>query len=440
VTQPVVVLIGRQNVGKSTLFNRLCQTRQALMSPVAGTTRDWLEGTAHWGDKSFRVIDTGGYAEGGDVILSAVRHQVEDWVTKADATLWIVDGKEGLTHGDEEIARWLRRRAKSVTVVVNKIDDAKHATKAAEFHRLGFKDVLSISAGHGLAVNDLLDHLEAQLKPSATPAPVDADIARVAIIGRPNVGKSSLLNRLLGEERSIVSDIPGTTRDTVDTLWEWEGKKFLFMDTAGLRTKKSRASEGLEGLTRIMAEKALERATVALLLLDASQGLTDGDTSVALLAQEKQKAVVVGVNKWDVVQERSRFMKWYEEHRESDLPFLAWAPLVFLSAKTGQNVPELLTAVWNAHRAYHSRFDDENLTAFFWNQVQERPYTRHGKKLVFKSAVQSATAPPLLTLRGNLTDEDVHFSYKRHLENVFRRQHDIAGTPLVLRFSRRKNT
>jgi GTPase len=435
---PVIVLLGRPNVGKSTLFNRLCQNRRAITSPVPGTTRDWLEGTAHWGKFEYKVIDTGGYTPGGDGILAAVRGQVEKWAQDADAVLWMVDGQAGLTPEDSRIARWLRPRSRDVTVVVNKVDAAGLDPAAAEFHRLGFPHVIGISASHGRRVNTLLDHLENHLQP-AVPVPVgDRETARVAIVGRPNVGKSSLLNRFIGEERALVSDLPGTTRDVVDTLWQWEGKRFLFMDTAGLRSKKSVSSEGLEGLTRLMAEKALGRCEVALLVLDASEGLLEGDTAVGLLIQEKSRACVVAVNKWDVVQERARFLAWYKEHQATDLPFLAWAPLVFISAKTGYNVPALADALWNAHLQYHRRFEADDLEAFFWGQIQARPYSHRGRKLVFHGAEQVGQAPPVISVRGNMLHDEVHFSYQRHLENVFRRHYGVEGTPLVLRFTRRR--
>jgi GTPase len=272
----------------------------------------------------------------------------------------------------------------------------------------------------------------------AEPPDAGADTARVAIMGRPNVGKSSLLNRLIGEERVIVSDQPGTTRDTVDTLLERDGKRFLFTDTAGLRAKKSKAGS-LEGLTRIMSERALDRAGVALLMLDASEPLMEGDVAVARLIEQKQRACVAAINKWDTVeqQEKMTAAHWFRSRQPEDMPFMDHAPLYFVSAKTGLNVPKLLDALWEAHRQYHRRFDDEELAAFFWQQIQDRPYSYHGKKLVFRGAEQAAVAPPTLIVRSNCVEDEVHFSYRRHLENEFRRRYGLEGSPLALRFRRK---
>jgi GTPase len=431
---PTVVIVGRPNVGKSSLFNRLCKNRRAITSPVPGTTRDWLEGTAHWGSRSFRLIDTGGYTpEEGD-IPSSVRRTVEERVRDADAVLWVVDGQEGLVPADERLGRWLRRLGNRVLLVVNKVDDAAHESRAGEFFRLGFGDPLSVSASHGRNTTELLDRLEKMFPGEEKPA--SAEGIPIALVGRPNVGKSSLLNSVLGTERAIVSPVPGTTRDTVDTLFEWNSRRFLLIDTAGLRASKSKASYGLEGLTRLMAEKALDRCEVAVLVLDAADGIRDGDIAVARLIQEKRRACVVCVNKWDLVTEKFRSAAWYRSRFPEDVPFLSDCPLVFVSAKTGQRVEDLLEEVANAHGQFHREFDNESLRAFLWKSVQERPYTREGRKLVFKDAEQTATAPPAITVRCNMTSKDVHFSYVRHLENVFRKNYHVAGTPLIFRFRR----
>jgi GTPase len=434
---PSIVLVGRQNAGKSTLFNRLCQDRRALTSDIPGTTRDWLEGTAHWGDRSYRVIDTGGYAPGPDVILSAVRAQVERWVRSADAVLWVVDGRNGLAPPEQEVGRWLRRRARRVIVAVNKMDDASADAALPEFHRLGYPDVVGVSASHGRRINVLLDLVEERMGPAEAAPAQDEGRIRVAIVGRPNVGKSSLVNALLGEERAIVSAVAGTTRDAVDAPLDWENRRFLFIDTAGLRARKAKGSQGLEGLTRLMAEKALDRCEVAVLILDAGEGLTEGDVAVARLIDAKGRACVVGVNKWDLVEDKARFAQWYRDRQPADMPFFNWPPLVFLSAKTGYHAPDLLAAVAEARDQYHRRFDDEDIAAFFWSQIQERPYSHHGRKLVFHGAEQASSAPPVIVLRCNLPEEDVHFSYRRRLENLFREKYKVSGTPVFFRFRRK---
>jgi GTP-binding protein len=309
---------------------------------------------------------------------------------------------------------------------------------ATEFFRLGFSHVIPLSATHGRNTGALMDKLEEILSlPESGDSSAKDPLAeaRVAVVGRPNVGKSSLANRLVGEERMIVSNQPGTTRDTVDLLMESDGKRFLFIDTAGLRAKKSKAV-GLEGLTRIMSERALERCDVALLLLDATEGLLEGDTAVGRLIDQKNRACVVGINKWDAVGDKAHAAQWYRDHHSADMPFLAYSPIVFLSAKTGHNVPELLQQIWNVHQQFYRRFEKEELEAFFWNEIQNRPYSYHGHKLVFRSAEQAAAAPPTIVVRSNLQPKEVHFSYVRHLENAFRQRYGVSGVPLVFRFRR----
>jgi GTPase len=435
---PVIVLVGRPNVGKSTLFNRLCGTRRALVSDVPGTTRDWQEGTAYWNGREFRIIDTGGYTPGEDDVHSGVRATVERWVGEADAVLWIVDGSQGLMPVDRSLAGWMRARgSRRVFLVINKLDDSARDANVAEFYGLGFPETVAISASHGRNVHSLLEKLET-LAPPSTPLPPEKDVATVAIVGRPNVGKSSLLNSLAGEDRMIVSAVPGTTRDAIDTLIERDGRKYLFIDTAGLRANKSAASEGLEGLTRIMAEKALDRAEVAVLMVDGVEGIREGDVAVGRLIEGKHRACVVGINKWDLVGDRAGASKYIRENHSDDLPFLSYAPLIFLSAKTGRHVPELLAEISKTHAAFHAVYDSEEVSDFLWKQVQTRPYSHRARKLVFHGAEQAGTAPTKIAIRCNLTDEEIHFSYRRHLENVFRKRYSLAGAPLIFQFKRGK--
>ncbi|MBK8871187.1 MAG: ribosome biogenesis GTPase Der [Elusimicrobia bacterium] len=428
-----VVLVGRPNVGKSTLFNRLCETRRAITSPVAGTTRDWIEGLCHWNGRAYRIIDTGGYAPGADV-LASVRAQVKRWVDTAEIVVWLVDARDGVTPADEEFARLLRPAADRVILAVNKADSERHDAALGDFARLGFPGLVTVSASHGRRINTLLDILEERTGgANAVGSEFQEDEIRVSIVGRPNVGKSSLTNRLLGEERMIVSPVPGTTRDTIDSRFRWKDQQFLFVDTAGLRAKKSKADD-LEGLTRLMTERALDRCEVALLLVDAQEGLTEGDVAVGRLIDEKRRACVLGVNKWDLVPDRSPNAAYFRERTPEGMPFLAHCPLVFLSAKTGHHIDELLTSVRTVAGDYHRRFDNEDLTAFFWKAVQERPYSYRGRKMVFYGAAQVSTAPPVFVLRCNLPPEEVHFSYERHLESVFRKVYGLAGVPAVLKF------
>lgn len=435
---PTVVIVGRPNVGKSTLFNRLCESRRALTSPIAGTTRDWLEGDCHWNGRLFRVIDTGGYSPGNDDVLTSVRAQVEEWIRRADAVVWVVDAGEGLTAADQSFARLLRPQSKRVIVVVNKSDDARRDTATGEFARLGFSPLLGISVTHGRRINGLLEMLEEKIpRPADAEAPSSQDEIRVAIVGRPNVGKSSLVNCLLGEKRMIVSDVPGTTRDTVDTRLERDGRRFVFVDTAGLRAKKSKA-DALEGLTRLMAERALDRCEVALLLVDVTSGMTEGDVAVGRLIDEKARASVVGINKWDLISDTGPTIQYYRSRAGDGMPFLAYSPLVFLSAKTGEQVDALLKALAAAHEEFHRRLDDEEVTAFFWRLVQDRPYSRGGQKLKFYRAAQVGVAPPTIVIKTNMDPADIHFSYERHLERAFRAAYGFAGSPVHLKFKRGK--
>ncbi|MBL8023046.1 MAG: ribosome biogenesis GTPase Der [Elusimicrobia bacterium] len=438
-TLPTVVIVGRPNVGKSTLFNRLCESRRAITSPIAGTTRDWIEGLCHWNGRVYRVVDTGGYAPGADVMAS-VRTQVKRWVDQADVIVWAVDAKEGLTAGDQDFARLLRPMAGRVILAVNKADAERHDAALGDFARLGFSNILTLSASHGRRISSLLDTLEEKTGgPPRGGEPHDADTeeVRISIVGRPNVGKSSLTNRLVGEERMIVSPVPGTTRDTIDSRLRWKDQSFLLIDTAGLRAKKSKADD-LEGLTRLMTERALERCEVALLLVDASEGLTEGDVAVGRLIDEKRRACVVGVNKWDLVVDRAPNAAYFRDRTPEGMPFMAHSPVVFLSAKTGHHVEELLKALRVTRDAFRQRFDEEELTAFFWKAVQERPYSYRGRKMVFYSATQAATAPPVFILRSNLEPGEVHFSFERHLEGVFRKVYGMAGVPLVMKFKKGK--
>lgn len=428
-----VVLVGRPNVGKSTMFNRLCESRRAITSPVAGTTRDWIEGMCHWNGRAYRVIDTGGYAPGADVMAS-VRSQVKRWVSTADAVVWLVDAREGVTPSDEEFARLLRPVADRVVLAVNKADAERHDASLGDFARLGFSNLVTVSASHGRRINTLLDLLEERTGGAAGVAlEPESEEIRVSIVGRPNVGKSSLTNRLLGEERMIVSPVPGTTRDTIDSRFRWNDQKFLFVDTAGLRAKKSKADD-LEGLTRLMTERALDRCEVALLLVDAQEGLTEGDVAVGRLIDEKRRACVLGINKWDLISDRSPNAAYFRERTPEGMPFLAHCPLVFLSAKTGHHIDDLLASVRAVAGDYQRRFDQEEMTAFFWKAVQERPYSYRGRKLVFYGAAQVSTAPPVFVLKTNLPPEEIHFSYERHLESVFRKVYGLAGVPVVLKF------
>jgi GTP-binding protein len=294
-----------------------------------------------------------------------------------------------------------------------------------------------ISGLHGRRVNELLEHLELLAPRSAAPVePERPDLIRVAIVGRPNVGKSSLTNHLLGADRMIVSPVAGTTRDAIDAHAVWNNREFLWIDTAGLRASKSKASAGLEGLTRIMAERAIDRCDVALLLVDGVEGLTDGDVAVGRLIDERHRACVVAVNKWDAVQDRATASQWFRDHHPTDLPFMSHSPLFFISAQTGHNVPELLASLVKVRDAFHRTYDKDELEAYLWKKIQERPYTHGGQKLIFRGVEPAAAAPPTFVIRTNMEPDDIHFSYRRRLENLLREAYELNGVPIVLRFRR----
>ncbi|MDI3256229.1 MAG: ribosome biogenesis GTPase Der [Kyrpidia sp.] len=435
----LVAIVGRPNVGKSTLFNRIVGQRIAIVEDRPGITRDRLYASASWNGRTFRLIDTGGLDFGSpDAMADLVRTQVELAVDEADAILFLVDGLEGITAADQEIAERLRRSGKPVVLAVNKLDHARHMTGRYEFFRLGFGDPLAISAEHGLGVGDLLDELVRRL-PAEEPSEVDEDAVRVAVIGRPNVGKSSLVNRLLGEERVLVSEVPGTTRDAVDTTFEQDGQSFVLIDTAGMR-KRGKVWEGTEKYSVLRALRAIDRSDVCLLVLDGSQGIAEQDKRVAGYAVEAGRAVVVVVNKWDLVEkdEKTAIRMTEEIHRE--FPFMTWAPVVFVSAKTGQRVNRILETVVRVAERHAMRIPTSTV-----NQVVEDAAVRvpppadKGRRLRLYYASQVGVRPPTFVFFVN-DPELMHFSYLRYLENQFRAAFGFAGTPIRLLIRQRKSS
>jgi GTP-binding protein len=434
---PKIALVGRPNVGKSTLFNRITGQRKAITDRKPGSTRDRNYAQTSWQGAAFELIDTGGLLlQTDDPLLGPAAHQAERAIEEADLVLFVLDGRAGLLPDDEAIAARLRRAGKKVLLAVNKIEGPEDAL--GEFARLGFHPVLAISAEHGQGVGDLLDAALGELPRVEVPDEAAAPL-RIAIVGRPNVGKSSLLNRLLGAERSVVSPIPGTTRDAVDSLLERGGKRYLFVDTAGIR-KVRHLDENVDHVSVVQARRSLERADVALVILDAAEGLRDMDATIAGYVEEAGRPVVLVVNKWDVAGERELKQRAFEQAVRDRLKFLAWAPVLFVSAKTGKGLGAMLSAAARAHEASRARVATGPLNRLLGRATEAHaPKAAKGSyavKLLF--ATQIGIAPPTFILSIN-HPVDLHFSYKRYLENQLREEFGFRGTPIVLKVRGRRH-
>jgi GTP-binding protein len=436
-----VVLVGRPNVGKSTLFNRITGSRRAIVTPIAGTTRDVIEQPAEWQGATFTLIDTGGlFGASTDPLHELVVRHGRPAIESADVVVFVVDGREGLVPADEEIAASLRAVRAPILVAVNKTDDRRAKHRAVEFYTLGFEPVVEVSAEHGEGVGDLLDEIVQRL-------PIRRDGSRgkelpetaVAIVGRPNVGKSSLLNRLLKEERSIVSEAPGTTRDTVDAILKWHRRTFRIVDTAGIRRPGRVARAGqLEAISVIVARQAIEKADVAALVIDATEGATDQDGAIAGEAEKAGCGVIVAVNKWDLMKGRAAdFSKTFDENLRRQLKFLDYAPVLHISAVTGERVSKVLETIDKVAEARKQRVPTGELNRFVKAVTAVHPPASPGKKEVrILYAAQTGTAPPTFVFFTNVATE-FHFSYERFLVNRLRESFGLMGTPIRLHVRRR---
>ncbi len=431
--KPIVALVGRPNVGKSTLFNRLIGERRAIVEDTPGTTRDRHYGDVEWGGRTFALIDTGGLILGDtDRLTEQVRAQAEIAMREADVLVLLTDIVEGLTSADQEIADLLRRAGKPVLLVANKADSLKRELALYEFHALGLGDPMPISAEHGLGTGDLLDALIALL-PQAPADEPEEDAIHVALVGRTNVGKSSLLNRLLGEERVIVSETPGTTRDAIDTRILVDGQQIVLIDTAGIR-KRGRIDRGIEQYSVIRSMRAISRADVSLLLLDATEGVTAQDAHVAGYILEEAKSVIVVVNKWDLVEKDTHTLAQYEEYVRRELKFMPWVPVVFISALTGQRTQRLLPLAMRLYEERRTRLSTSQINQIIREAVARRqPQTVAGKKLRIYYGTQPAVDPPTFVFFVN-DPRLVHFGYQRYLENRIREAYPFEGTPIRLSF------
>lgn len=431
--KPVIAIVGRPNVGKSTLFNRLLGRRRALVREVPGVTRDRLYGVVSFERWQATVIDTGGFDPLTEHDLTgAVRRQVLAAIEEAQLILFVVDGPAGVTPLDQEIARTLRRCQRLVFVVVNKIDGPAQEAALGEFFELGFPEVIPVSAEHGRGVAELLEAVRLRGGPPETgPEP---EGLRVAIIGRPNVGKSSLINALLGTDRLVVHEAPGTTRDAVDTPFSFHGRRYLLIDTAGIR-RKGRVTEPLEKLAVVMALKSLERCQVAVLLLDAMEGVLAQDAHIAGYAQEAGRATVLAVNKWDLVQPGKATRAEVVNRIRDRLPFLDYAPVAFTSAVTGLGLADLFELVDQVAEEASKQLPPALVTKTLAQAMERRPLTPGGVPLTLHSALQVGTAPPTFVVRVN-QPERIHFSYERYLVNALRQAFGFTGSPVRLVFRR----
>lgn len=429
---PVVAIVGRPNVGKSTLFNRIAGERIAIVEDKPGITRDRIYAQGEWTGKRFHLIDTGGLEFGGeDVFIDHVRHQVELAVDEADVIIFVVDGREGLIPSDEEVATWLHRADKPVVLAVNKADNRRLREDMYEFYSLGFDEVIPISALHGTGTGDLLDAVVSRF-PDREEEVFDEDTIRVSVIGRPNAGKSSLINAILGQERVIVSPIPGTTRDAVDTPLHRDGQDFVLVDTAGIR-KRGKVYESTEKYSVLRALRAIERSDVALIVLDGERGIAEQDKRIAGYAHEAGCASIFVVNKWDAVEKDDKTMDRFRREIMKAFSFMDYAPILFVSAKTGQRVHKILPAVQEVAEQHAMRVSTSVLNQVLTDaMLTTPPPSERGKRLKIRYGTQVSVKPPTIVLFCN-DPELAHFSYLRYLENRFREAFGFRGTPLRIR-------
>ena len=426
----IVAVVGRPNVGKSSLFNKIVNQRLSIVEDTPGVTRDRIYCDTEWNGVKFTLVDTGGIEpRSDDVILSQMRAQAQIAIDKADVVIMVVDIQSGMTSTDADVAQMLLKANKKVVLCVNKVDrPGAEPPEIYEFYNLGLGDPFGVSAVHGLGIGDLLDEVVRELK-DAPEEPEYEGAVKVALIGKPNVGKSSLVNYMLGENRMLVSDIPGTTRDAVDSVKENKYGKFVFIDTAGLR-KKSKVSENIERYSVVRSYMAVDRADVVLIMIDANEGVTEQDTKIAGFAHDRGKASVIVVNKWDVVEKDDKTMNRIREKVVEDLKYMSYAPVVFISAKTGQRVEKLYELINYVHEQHGRRVSSGVLNDVLADATMKvQPPTDKGKRLKIFYITQPSTNPPTFVAFCN-DAELFHFSYQRYLENQIRQTFGLEGTPI----------
>ena len=426
---PVVAIVGRPNVGKSTLFNRLVGKRIAIVEDTPGITRDRLYAAGEWLDREFSLIDTGGIViNDKDPLAVQIASQAELAMDEADVILLIVDVTEGVNPADIDVADVLRRTNKPVILAVNKVENQRQERDAVEFYSLGFGEIYPISSVQGYGVAELLDRIVECLPPQEEVPPGEEDAIKIAIIGRPNVGKSSTLNAIVREERSIVSNIPGTTRDAVDTVFEHDGQKVVLIDTAGIR-RAGKVQQSVEYYSVLRAVKAIDRADVVLLITDASDGLVEGDKRVGGYAHEAGKALVMVANKWDLMKGTGTTMHEFTRKIRGETSFLSYAPIVFASAKQGKGTKEILDSAILAAQSHAMRLPTGEINRIIRDAVDSRPLSQKGRPFKVYYATMPMVKPPTVVLFTN-DPTMLHFSYKRYLENQIRKIYPYEGTPI----------
>ena len=428
-SRTVVAIVGSPNVGKSTIFNRIIGDKRAIVDDEAGITRDRLYGTANWLGKSFTLIDTGGIEMANRPFQEQIRMQANIAIEEADIILFVTDGKVGVTSDDQMVARILRKVKKPILLLVNKIDEGLQASNAAEFYSLGLGEPIPVSGSHGVGIGEVLNRITNQINNKEEE--IKEDEVTFCLIGRPNVGKSSLTNAILSQDRVIVSDISGTTRDSIDTPFVKDGQRYIVIDTAGLK-KKGKIYEAIDKYSAIRALKAIERSEIVLLVIDGKAGITEQDKHVIQYATDLHKAIIIVVNKWDLVDKDTNTMSSYEKLIRNEYKFLDYAPIVFLSALTKRRVNTLFESLLLVHEAYHTRIQTSILNNVIQEaQVMNQAPDFNGGRLKIYYSTQIYTAPPTISLVVN-DPNFMHFSYQRYLENRLRETFNFEGTPIKI--------
>ena len=432
-SKPIVAIVGRPNVGKSTFFNKVVGRRISIVEDMPGVTRDRIIAEAEWTGHHFFVIDTGGIEpDSKEIIPAQMRMQAELAMDMADVILFLVDGRDGLTTADEEVGAMLRRKGKDVILVANKIDTAKMPDHYYDFYELGLGEPFAISSTNQLGLGDLLDEIVSRF-PEKSMAEDDEDDIKIAIIGKPNVGKSSIVNAFVGEERVIVSDIAGTTRDSIDTPFEKDGVKYTMIDTAGIR-RRSKVTDDVEKFSVVRAVAAIERCDVALLVIDATEGVTEQDKKIAGIAHEAGKGIIVVVNKWDLVAKETNTMRDFERRVKGEMVFMSYAPVLFTSALKGQRLPQVLETARSVAEMRAMRVSTGQLNNLIQDaMMMNNPPSDKGRRLKIYYVTQVGVKPPLFSFQVN-DRELMHFSYSRYLENKIRDAYSFAGTSIKFVF------
>lgn len=435
--RPIVAVVGRPNVGKSTIFNKLTGTKISIVEDTPGVTRDRIFGEVEWLNKYFTIIDTGGIEpESDDIILSQMRNQAMLAVDMAHVILFVVDGKSGLTAADKEVADILRRTKKPVLLVVNKIDSKSQFDNIYDFYELGLGNPIAISGANSMGLGDLLDEVVENF-PEGMNMEYDEDVIRVAITGKPNAGKSSILNNILGEERVIVSPIAGTTRDAIDTYFEKDENKFLLIDTAGIR-RRSKVYENVERFSVIRSMSAVDRADVVLIVIDATEGVTEQDTKIAGIAHDEGKSCIFVVNKWDLIEKDNKTMGNFRMSVREKFPFMTYAPILFVSAVSNQRIGKILETVVEVSAEQNKRVTTSVLNQVIGEAIMlNQPPSDKGRRLKIYYGTQTGVKPPTFNLFIN-DKELTHFSYTRYLENRLRENFGFEGTSIKIEYSQKK--